>query len=43
MVIDDTSLDHPQELTLRARLERCLYLADDRNLAAKYVLGKQIF
>lgn len=43
VVIDDTTLDHPQELTLRARLERCLYLADDRNLAAKYVRGKQVF
>lgn len=43
LVLDDTRLDHPQELTFRARLERCLYLADDRELAAKYVRGAKVF
>lgn len=42
VVLDDSSIDHPQELSLRARLERCFYLADDRHIAAKYVRGKQI-
>lgn len=43
IVLDDTALDHPQELPLRARLERALYLADDRQIAAKFVRGKQLF
>ena len=42
VVLDDSSLDHPQELTLRARLERMVYLADDRNVRAKYVAGNRI-
>ena len=42
VVLDDTALDHPQELPLRARLERALYLSDDRQVAAKFVRGKQI-
>lgn len=43
LVLDDSGLDHPQELPLRSRLERCLYLADDRDLRAKYVRGKKLF
>ena len=43
VVLDDTALVHPQELTLRARLERLLYLSDDRQIAAKYVRGQRIF
>lgn len=42
VVLDDASLDHPQELDVRARLERAAYLADDRNIAAKYVCGEKI-
>ena len=42
VVLDDSALDHPQELTVRARLERCLYLADDRQIAAKYVRGRKV-
>ena len=42
VVIDDASLDHPQELSVRARMERAVYLADDRNIAAKYVAGEKI-
>ena len=42
VVLDDTTLDHPQQLSVRARLERAAYLADDRNLAAKFVAGKKI-
>ena len=29
--------DSPQDLPVRARLERMTYLADERNIAAKYV------
>ena len=42
VVLDDTTLDHPQELTLRARLERCIYLSDGRQVAAKYAAGRKI-
>lgn len=42
VVLDDASLEHPQELSLRERFERCLYLADERNIAAKYVAGNRI-
>lgn len=43
VVLDDSALDHPQELEVRARLERCIYLADDRQIAAKYVRGNRLF
>lgn len=43
LVLDDSALPHPQELSLRARLERLLYLSDDRQIAAKYVRGKKLF
>ncbi len=42
VVLDDSALVHPQELSLRARLERLFYLADERQIAAKYVRGEQI-
>ena len=42
VVLDDTNLPHPQELTIRNRLERMIYLSDDRNIYAKYVKGNQI-
>lgn len=43
VVLDDTSLDHPQPLSARARLERAVYLADERNIAAKFVAGRRLF
>ena len=42
VVLDDANLDHPQELGVRARLERMVYLADARNIAAKYVEGRKV-
>ena len=42
IVLDDSSIVHPQELSIRSRLERCLYLAHDRNITAKYVRGNKI-
>ena len=42
VVLDDRPLDHPQPLSVRARLERGVYLADDRNIAAKFVAGEQV-
>lgn len=43
VVLDDANLDHPQELTVSERLQRVAYLADDRNVYAKFVAGKRIF
>ncbi len=43
LVIDDGNLFHPQPLDLRSRLERAVYLADDRNIFAKFVAGERIF
>ena len=43
VVMDDTNLDHPQYLPVRSRLERLIYLADERNVYAKYVAGKKLF
>lgn len=43
VVLDDSELDHPQELTLRARFERALYLSDERQIAAKYVRANRLF
>jgi guanine deaminase len=42
VVIDDSSLLHPQQLSLKERLERVIYLADDRNIYDKYVSGNKI-
>lgn len=43
LVLDDSNLFHPQPLDLLSRLERAMYLADDRNLAAKFVDGVRLF
>ncbi|MBO4211977.1 MAG: amidohydrolase family protein [Oscillospiraceae bacterium] len=43
VVLDDSSLFHPQPLNLRSRLERAVYLADDRNITAKFVAGQRLF
>lgn len=42
LVLDDSSLRHPQPLTVRERLERLVYLSDDRNITEKYVSGNII-
>ena len=43
IVIDDSNLFHPQSLDIQSRLERVVYLADDRNISAKFVAGERIF
>ena len=44
IVLDDSELLHPQELTVLQRLERATYLGmDGKGLRAKYVAGSQIF
>ena len=42
VVLDDSNLVHPQELSVRSRLERMIYLSDDRNIYAKYIAGNCI-
>lgn len=44
VVLDDSSLLHPQELNIRQRLERAVYLSLDitGGIVTKYVEGKQI-
>jgi len=39
LVIDDSSLAAPFPLSVRDRLERVVYLSDDRHIRAKYVRG----
>ena len=42
VVLDDARLLYPQELDVTKRLERLVYLSDDREIYAKYAGGKQI-
>lgn len=42
LVLDDSRLSHPQALDVRSRLERMIYLADEREIQAKYVKGIEI-
>ena len=39
LIIDDTSLFDPNERTLEERLERWLYVGDDRHIVERYVVG----
>lgn len=43
LILNDSSLPHPQPLTLRERLERMIYLSDDRHIKGKYIEGTKIF
>lgn len=42
VVLDDVNLKTARSLTVRERLERLIYLFDDRNVTAKYVAGERI-
>ena len=43
VVLDDSILSHPQNLTLAERMERAVYLGlDEKNIIAKYVAGTKI-
>ncbi|MBT9776711.1 amidohydrolase family protein [Clostridium sp. MCC353] len=42
VVLDDSSLKHPQHLGVKERLERLIYLACDSQIKAKYVAGNLI-
>ena len=43
VVLDDFSIKSPLQLSVKERLERLIYLSEDRNIAAKFVDGKKIF
>lgn len=43
VVIDDSLIKHPQELSVRDRLERLIYLAEDKLIVAKFVGGERLF
>lgn len=43
VVLDDSRLKHPQELTVQQRLERMIYFSDEREIYAKYVAGEKLF
>ena len=42
VVLDDSRFKSPRPLDIRSRLERMLYLADEREVHAKYVKGKEV-
>ena len=42
VILDDSSLKHPQPLSVKERLERMIYLAEDRHIVAKYIEGKKV-
>ena len=43
VVLNEENLPHPQEFDLKQRLERMVYLSDDRHIVAKYVEGTKLF
>lgn len=42
VVLDDSSLPHPQPLSVKERLERFIYISDERHIAGKYVAGRHV-
>ena len=42
VVLDDSRLAYPQPMDIRSRLARMIYLADEREIRAKFVKGKEI-
>lgn len=42
VIIDDSMLKHPQPLSIKERLERIIYLSDDRHIVGKYVSGRKV-
>ena len=42
VVLNDESFGDNSDFTLKERLERIIYLSDDRNIVAKYVAGNKI-
>jgi guanine deaminase len=42
LIIDDSELAAPFALSIRDRLERVVYLSEDRHIAGKYVRGVKV-
>lgn len=42
VVMDDSEIKHPQKLGVKARLERLIYLAEDKHIIAKFAGGEII-
>lgn len=42
VVIDDSMIETPYDLTGKQRLERIVYLSDDRHICGKYVAGEKV-
>jgi len=42
VVLSDENLPHPQEISTKERLERIVYLGDDRNVLHKYIAGRLV-
>lgn len=42
VVLDDSSLKYPMNLSVKKRLERFIYISDDRHIAGKYVAGRKV-
>ena len=42
IVLNDESFGDNSDFTLKERLERIIYLSDDRNIMAKYVAGNKV-
>lgn len=43
VVLDDSTIRHPRRLSVKERLERLIYLAEDRHIIAKFVNGEELF
>lgn len=43
LILDETNIPHPQELSIEERLERYCYLASEEKLLHKYVGGRKLF
>lgn len=43
LVLDDSMLRSPKVFSVKERLERLIYLSDDRQIEQKYVAGAQLF
>lgn len=42
LVIDDSNLGYAENLTLEERIQRFIYIGDDRNIIERYVQGRKI-
>jgi guanine deaminase len=43
VVLDDSRLSGPREFSLSERLEKAIYLSEDRDVTGKFVQGRQLF